>query len=72
MSEQRWYFKRSVFVIALLCVGPLAMPLLWFNPNFSKAHKIWVSVAIIGVSIALAVMCEEALKSIINYYKLMV
>ena len=42
-----WYFKKRTLVIALLSVGPLALPLLWFNPKFSATQKvIWTSVTL--------------------------
>ena len=28
----KWYFSTGTLVLALLSVGPLALPLLWFNP----------------------------------------
>ena len=65
-----WYFKTSSLVISFLCVGPLALPLLWFNPNFTKKTKVIVSVIIIVMSCFLAVVTINSLKSIIDYYKL--
>jgi inhibitor of cysteine peptidase len=33
--QEKWYFRTYWLVIALFCIGPFALPLLWFNPRFS-------------------------------------
>jgi hypothetical protein len=43
----KWYFKTSTLIAAFLCVGPFALPLLWFNPRFSKRNKIIITVIVI-------------------------
>ena len=30
-GKRKWYFSTSVLVIAILCLGPIALPLLWLN-----------------------------------------
>ena len=65
----KWYFKTSALVIALLCVGPLALPLLWFNPRFSTKNKVVWSIVIIVLSYYLVVVLVDALKTISAYYQ---
>jgi uncharacterized membrane protein YvbJ len=65
--EDKWYFNTSTFIIAFLCVGPLALPLLWLNPRFSKKTKIIVSVIIIIVSYYLGVVFLKSIKAISKY-----
>lgn len=64
-----WYFKTSALVIAFLCVGPLALPLLWFNPRFSMKSKIIWSVVVIAATYYLVVVLVDALKTISAYYR---
>ncbi len=64
------YFKTSLLVISFLCIGPLALPLLWFNPNFTKRKKIIISIVVILISYFLVVVTVNSLKSISSYYKL--
>ena len=45
--EAKWYFKTYWIVIAFLCLGPLALPLVWFNPRFSPKKKVIVTTIII-------------------------
>ncbi len=41
------------FAIAVAVVGPLALPLFWRNPRFTRRTKILVSVAVIVFTILL-------------------
>jgi uncharacterized membrane protein YvbJ len=65
----KWYFKTSTLVVALLCVGPLALPLMWFNPRFSTKSKVVWSIVIIVLSYYLVVVLVDALKTISAYYQ---
>ncbi len=51
--KTKWYWFTSFVVIAILCVGPLALPLVWFNPRYNKTVKIVVTVVVIVVSLVL-------------------
>jgi hypothetical protein len=59
---RKWYHSNSTLVMALLCLGPLALPLVWVNPRFSQITKILISVAIVVLTI---VLCQYAM----NTYK---
>ena len=50
-AKTKWYFSTNTFVIALLCFGPFALPLMWFNPRYKLITKIIVSVLVIAVTI---------------------
>jgi hypothetical protein len=43
-----WYFRKSVVVIALLSVGPLALPLVWWHPKLTLP---WKSVMTLGLAV---------------------
>ena len=65
----KWYFRTTTIVIALLSVGPLALPLVWFNPRLSPKAKIIISAVVIILSYYLGIWLLDSLKSITNYYK---
>ena len=67
--KEKWYFKTYWLVMGLLCVGPLALPLLWINPRFSRTKKIVISVIIVAVSYYLTMGTIEAIKNIKSYYQ---
>jgi uncharacterized membrane protein YvbJ len=69
-KKSKWYFSMSTFIIALLCVGPFALPLFWFNPRFTPAKKIAVTVIVLILTYILVVMTAHSLTSLKNYYQL--
>lgn len=69
--QEKWYFKTSVLVIAFLCVGPLALPLFWFNPRFGNVTKMVVSIIVIVLSYYLGVAAVNAFKIIVEYSRQM-
>jgi len=68
-QPEKWYFKSTSLLMAFLCVGPFALPLLWLNPRFSRNKKIAISLIVILFSIYLAVQVNNSLRSILNYYQ---
>ncbi len=65
-----WYFKTSILIGALLTVGPLALPLLWFNPRYTRNAKIIWTCVIVLLSYALGAVASKALNSLMQYYKI--
>lgn len=51
--KRKWYFSTSAVVIALLCLGPLALPFVWVNPRYKIITKLVVTVFVIALSIYL-------------------
>jgi len=49
--KTKWYFSTSTVVIALLCLGPLALPLVWFHPSYKVVTKIVITAIVIVVTI---------------------
>ena len=50
-ARSQWYFSTRVVVIALLCLGPLALPLVWFNPRYRVSTKIILTIVIAVITI---------------------
>jgi len=67
----KWYFKPYALIIAFLCVGPLALPLVWFSPRLSRKNKTIISIITLVLSYLLGILFVNSLKSIHEYYKLM-
>ncbi|MCD4831857.1 MAG: zinc ribbon domain-containing protein [Anaerohalosphaeraceae bacterium] len=67
--QGKWYFATSLIVIAILCVGPLALPLVWFNPKYKIITKIWVTVAVIAGTLFLSYLTAEAYKQFMDMFK---
>ena len=52
--KTKWYFSTSAVVIAVLCLGPLALPLVWLNPRYKTTTKVVVTVLIIALTVLLS------------------
>lgn len=59
-TKMMWYFKTSVLVIALLSIGPLALPLLWFNPRLRRRNKIVITITVLILTYFLVVSFKNA------------
>lgn len=68
-EKEKWYFKASALIVAFLCVGPFALPLVWINPHLKRKTKIIVSIVVVILSYYLGVLLSNALISIGDYYK---
>jgi len=66
-----WYFRTSFIVLAIACVGPLALPLLWWRPQTSLAWKIGLTVVILVASWYLFQATLESLQILKEYYQLL-
>jgi hypothetical protein len=47
----KWYFSTSAVVIALLVLGPLALPMVWLNPRYKTITKVVVTMIVIALTI---------------------
>lgn len=68
-DPSRWYFKTYVYVAAFLCIGPLALPLVWVNPRYNMAKKITITVISLVISYLLVVILSRSIDSITKYYQ---
>jgi len=71
MPQDKWYFRMYVYVIAFLCVGPLALPLAWFNPAHSARKKVAITAITLIISYLILVVFAKSVNSIMEYYRLM-
>jgi lipopolysaccharide export LptBFGC system permease protein LptF len=68
-AKNKWYFKTSIFVIAVLCIGPLALPLAWFNPRYRPAAKVIITIVVIVLTYYLCIALAASMSSISKYYE---
>lgn len=69
-GKVQWYFSKSFIIIALACVGPLALPLIWWRPKTSWTWKIGLTIGILVLSWILFQMTMESIHTLKQYYKL--
>jgi len=51
----RWYYRKDVVIIALLSLGPLALPLLAFSPKFRFIWKIVIAILVMAFTVWLII-----------------
>ncbi|MEE4265450.1 MAG: zinc ribbon domain-containing protein, partial [Desulfobacteraceae bacterium] len=61
----------SFIVIALCCVGPFALPLIWWHPHTSPAWKIGLPLAILVLSWFMFQATLESVETLKQYYELL-
>jgi len=66
----QWYFRKSFIIIALCSVGPLALPLIWWRPQTTRAWKIGLTIGILVLTWILFYLSMESIRTIKEYYKL--
>ena len=65
-----WYFRKSFVIIAVCCVGPLALPLIWWRPQTTWVWKIGLTIIILVFSWILLQATMESIRTLKEYYKL--
>lgn len=66
-----WCFRTHIIILAFFCVGPLALPLVWWRPQTSRAWKIGLTIAILVLSWIMIQATVQSLETIREYYHLM-
>ena len=73
LSEKniKWYFRKTFIVIAVLSVGPFALPLIWWHPKTTRNWKIGLTIGILVLSWYLYQATMESMQNLEEYYTLM-
>jgi len=46
-SQNKWYYNTSILILALLVIGPFALPMVWKNPRYKIVTKAIVTVVVL-------------------------
>jgi len=65
-SKTKWYFATTTVVIALLVLGPLALPLVWFHPRYKIITKLIVTVAVIALTILFSYLVSSIYRNLME------
>jgi len=68
-EKAKWYFSTYVIIIAILCVGPFALPLVWFNPRYKITIKAVVTAVVIVFTILLSMLMSHMYSSLMGQIK---
>jgi len=64
-----WYFRTSAIVIAVCCVGPLALPMIWWHPHMTRARKIGWTIGILVLSWLLYIAMARMTQNLMQQYE---
>lgn len=67
-AGEKWYFKKSFLIIALLSLGPFALPLIWWHPQFSRRNKLIITAAVIAATVVCSIAIGRAVQALWSYY----
>lgn len=56
----KWYHATGSVIAALVCLGPLALPMVWTNPRFQLKTKIVLTVAVAAITILSIYLMAES------------
>ena len=71
VSKPPFYFGTSFIVIAICCVGPLALPLLWLRPGTSRNVKAGWTVVVLLFSWLLWKGMVSSVSTLREYYDIL-
>jgi len=69
-KKEKWYFETHILIFGFIFVGPLALPLLWLNPKYSKKVKTLITCIVLVLSYFLMKAMYQASQVITEYYNL--
>lgn len=49
-GAERWSLSTGATVVALLCLGPIALPIVWLNPRYKSATKMIITIVVLAVT----------------------
>jgi hypothetical protein len=64
-----FYFRPAGMIVAFLCVGPLMLPLVWWNPQLRRESKLVLSAVIVVVTALLGWASIRSVENIMEYYR---
>ena len=70
-KQDKWYYKTYGVVIAILFLGPFALPLVWKNPRYNRTAKIAVTVLVAVMTYYLTAAFIKAIKDFNQSYQQM-
>lgn len=50
-AKIKWYIRPVAVIIAILLIGPFALPFLWTSPAFKRNHKIIITLLVFILSL---------------------
>lgn len=62
----KWYFGTSSVVIALLCLGPVALPLVWLNPRYKPSTRALITVVVLVATVLCLYLMDAMYRQLLD------
>jgi hypothetical protein len=66
VSAEKWYYKTSAIVLALLLLQPFALPLVWRHPTYKTSTKIIVTIITIAATVFFLYLSIRLVKQVMD------
>lgn len=70
-AKTRWYHSTITVIIAVLALGPFALPLVWRNPRYRLVTKLAVTVGIISLTVVLCYIMSAMYKNVLDQFEVL-
>lgn len=68
-QAKKWYFTTPSVVIALACLGPLALPIVWLNPRYKPATKAIITVIVFAITVLCAYLMAYTYQHLLDQFQ---
>jgi hypothetical protein len=68
VRPKKWYFATGTVVMALLCLGPLALPLVWLNPRYKPVTRAIITVVVLVLTVACTYLLKAMLQQFLDQF----
>jgi hypothetical protein len=63
---KKWYFATPSVVIALLCLGPLALPLVWLNPRYKLVTRVIITAVVLVATVLCLYLMDAVYQQLLD------
>lgn len=65
---KKWYYSTPTVVIALLCLGPLALPLVWVNPRYKPITRALITMLVLIATVVCLYLVVSAYQRLLENF----
>ncbi|MHC4551730.1 MAG: hypothetical protein ACYSUT_03030 [Planctomycetota bacterium] len=66
-APKKWYHSTMLLIAAIVTLGPMALPMIWTNPRYSRTVKAVITLSVLTLTVLLCfAMVKAATSFIIN------
>ncbi len=66
---KKWYHATGTIIISLLCLGPIALPLVWMNRRYKPLTKAIFTVTVLAVTVSCLYLVVQIYQRFIDQFE---